>query len=67
MTHDRQQWCETAIPGLHVRTGSATAGTRLLGWPGVLPVSVIQSVGLATGKEEPSHRAGVSATGQKKA
>ncbi|CAL9673023.1 hypothetical protein SUDANB105_07657 [Streptomyces sp. enrichment culture] len=67
MTYDRQKWCETAVRGLHVRIGAGPPGVRLLGWPGVLPFSVIRSVELAIGTEQPSPRAGVSSPGHKEA
>ncbi|GGW72432.1 hypothetical protein GCM10010381_66470 [Streptomyces xantholiticus] len=41
-------WSETTITGLQVRTEGA-AGMRLLGWEGVLPLSVVGAVlGAAT-------------------
>lgn len=43
MTCDRHEWCETAIAGLQVR-GDGAEGMRLLGWEGVLPVSVVRTV-----------------------
>ncbi|MEU0061575.1 hypothetical protein [Streptomyces sp. NPDC006334] len=49
MTRDGQQWRETTIAGLQVRNTGVDgdiAGMRLLGWPGVVPVSVIRAVGL---------------------
>ncbi|MGX1480787.1 UNVERIFIED_CONTAM: hypothetical protein RKD50_009595 [Streptomyces canus] len=36
-------WAETAIAGLHIRGDGAT-GTRLLGWEGVLPLSVVRTI-----------------------
>ena len=54
MTYDGRQWCETEIPGLHVRTGFGTAGTRLLGWQGILPFSVIGPTVLSPGLEGPA-------------
>lgn len=46
MTCDSHKWCETAIDGLQVRVDGA-AGMRLLGWEGVLPVSVVRTVVIA--------------------
>lgn len=48
-------WSQTPIAGLQVRADGA-AGMRLLGWEGVLPLSVIRTiVGLATPTpEEPA-------------
>ncbi|GAA2271879.1 hypothetical protein GCM10010415_43350 [Streptomyces atrovirens] len=42
MTHDHQEWCETDVPGLHLLTGDGICGMRLLGWEGVLPLSVVR-------------------------
>lgn len=36
-------WAETTIAGLHVR-GDRVTGMRLLGWEGVLPLSVVRTV-----------------------
>jgi hypothetical protein len=36
-------WAETVIAGLHIR-GDDAAGIRLLGWEGVLPLSVVRTV-----------------------
>jgi hypothetical protein len=36
-------WAGTAIAGLHIRDDGA-AGIRLLGWEGVLPLSVVRTV-----------------------
>ncbi len=39
---ESREWSETAIAGLHVRAG--VSGMRLLGWEGVLPLSVVRTV-----------------------
>ncbi|MGV9248959.1 hypothetical protein [Streptomyces sp. NPDC003710] len=44
MTHDQQEWSETDVPGLHVRTSDRICGMRLLGWEGVLPLSVVRTL-----------------------
>ncbi|GGS91484.1 hypothetical protein GCM10010206_62810 [Streptomyces cinerochromogenes] len=44
MTHDDQEWWETDVPGLHVRTSDGLRGMRLLGWEGVLPLSVVRAL-----------------------
>ncbi|GGW16383.1 hypothetical protein GCM10018980_18830 [Streptomyces capoamus] len=56
MTCDGQQWQETTIAGLQVRNDGVAGdieGMRLLGWPGVVPLSVIRAVGL-TPADEPT-------------
>ncbi|MEU0599958.1 hypothetical protein ABZ484_17215 [Streptomyces sp. NPDC006393] len=40
---DSRGWSETHIGGLHIRADGAF-GMRLLGWEGVLPLSVIEAV-----------------------
>jgi hypothetical protein len=49
-------WAETSIAGLHIR-GDGAAAIRLLGWEGVLPLSVVRMVvvGLPAGKSSVPH------------
>ncbi|PZT68312.1 hypothetical protein DN402_08790 [Streptomyces sp. SW4] len=52
---DGRPWWKTGIPALHADTGEGAAMERLLGWPGIVPLSVLRTVmPTATAEEQPS-------------